>query len=62
MLYTLSNPLRPADLAWWDDGDSQQVTQLNEDALGHKQLAQVEEPEASVYLPSEHSMHSEAPV
>ena len=43
VLYTLSNPLRPADLAWWDDGDSQQVTQLNEDALGHKQLAQVEE-------------------
>lgn len=43
VLYTVSNPQRPADLALWEDGDSRQLTQLNEDALGHKQLARVEE-------------------
>lgn len=43
LLYTLSNPLRPAELALWSEGRSQQLTELNEDALGHKQLAQVEE-------------------
>lgn len=43
VLYTLSNPLRPAELALWDDGETEQLTYLNEDALGHKQLARVEE-------------------
>ncbi len=41
--FTISNPMRPAELALWKDGNVQQVTRLNEDALGHKQLAKVEE-------------------
>ncbi len=41
--FTISNPMRPAELALWQDDNVQQVTRLNEDALAHKQLAKVEE-------------------
>ncbi|RXS43052.1 S9 family peptidase [Idiomarina sp. 29L] len=41
--FTISNPMRPAELALWKGGNVQQMTRLNEDALGHKQLAKVEE-------------------
>ncbi|EKE85251.1 alpha/beta hydrolase family protein [Idiomarina xiamenensis] len=41
--YTQSNPLRPAEIALLDKGKSKLLTQLNEDALAHKSLAQIEE-------------------
>lgn len=41
--FTISNPMRPAELALWEDDNVQQVTRLNEDALAHKKLAKVEE-------------------
>lgn len=43
VLYTIANTQRPADLAVWKGNNVKQVTRLNDDALGHKQLAKVEE-------------------
>lgn len=40
---TYSDPLRPADVAVIDGNKTVRLTQLNEDALGHKQLATIEE-------------------
>ncbi len=42
--FTLGTPLHPAELAVGRRGrDAQQLTRLNEDLLGHKELGQVEE-------------------
>ena len=43
--YTVTGPARPADLALGPDkqGEFRQVTRLNDDLLGHKELATVEE-------------------
>ncbi|MEM9529409.1 MAG: S9 family peptidase [Pseudomonadota bacterium] len=41
--YTAGRPDRPADLAAGRRGKVQRLTDLNEDALGHKQLAAIEE-------------------
>ncbi|GAA6183247.1 S9 family peptidase [Aliiglaciecola sp. NS0011-25] len=38
-----SNPLRPADVGIVDNKQTKQLTHLNDDALGHKTLAQIEE-------------------
>lgn len=40
---TYSDPLRPADVAVIDGKSTVRLTQLNEDALGHKNLANIEE-------------------
>lgn len=40
---TYSDPQRPADVAVIDGSKTVRLTQLNEDALGHKQLATIEE-------------------
>ncbi|GAB2682548.1 S9 family peptidase [Aliiglaciecola aliphaticivorans] len=40
---TYSNPLRPADVGIIDNKKSKQLTHLNDDALGHKKLAKIEE-------------------
>lgn len=41
--FTRGSAQRPADLAVWQQGKVRQLTQLNEDVLGHKQLGQVNE-------------------
>lgn len=41
--YTASTPLSPAELAVGEDGDNRRVTQLNDNLLQHRELAQVEE-------------------
>lgn len=41
--FTRGSAHRPADLALWQQGKVRQLTKLNEDVLGHKQLGQVQE-------------------
>lgn len=41
--YTISHTQRPAEIAVFSKGKSQQLTDLNQDALNHKQLAVIEE-------------------
>ncbi len=41
--FTYNNPARPADLAILEGGDTKVLTQLNEDVLGHKQVASIKE-------------------
>ncbi len=41
--FTYSDPMRPADVAVINGNRTSVLTQLNEDALGHKDLAQLEE-------------------
>ncbi|GEK11661.1 S9 family peptidase [Pseudoalteromonas peptidolytica] len=48
--FTLADPLRPADVAIVKRGEPRPITALNEDALGDKTLATVEE----VWLKSKH--------
>lgn len=43
VIISTSDPLRPADVGLLDDGEVINLTNLNEDALGHKTLARVEE-------------------
>lgn len=43
LVFTKGDALRPADVAIWQDGKVRQLTQLNEDVLGHKKLGQVHE-------------------
>ncbi|WP_404343368.1 prolyl oligopeptidase family serine peptidase [Pseudoalteromonas mariniglutinosa] len=48
--FTLADTQRPADVAITKRGKAQRLTNLNEDALAHKQLAKVEE----IWLKSNH--------
>ncbi len=48
--FTQANTQRPADVAFLKRGKTQQLTQLNEDALANKSLAKVEE----IWLKSSH--------
>lgn len=41
--FTMGSSLRPADLAIYRSGKIHQLTQVNEDALGHKKLGEVHE-------------------
>jgi len=41
--YTYTTPERPADVAFGGNGEQSVVTRLNEDLLGHKELARVEQ-------------------
>ena len=41
--YTTADPWRPADVAVFENGATQNVTDLNTDALGHKKLGEVKE-------------------
>lgn len=41
--FSYSDPLRPADVALFHQGKTRVITALNEDALGHKALAKIEE-------------------
>jgi acylaminoacyl-peptidase len=41
--FTLSKPDRPADLAIYQNKKTRQLTQLNEDLFGHKELGTIEE-------------------
>ncbi|ALS99107.1 acyl-peptide hydrolase [Lacimicrobium alkaliphilum] len=41
--YTHGSSQRPADLGYWFKGKARQLTDLNQDLLGHKQLGQVHE-------------------
>jgi len=41
--YTHGSSQRPADLSYWFKGKARQLTDLNQDLLGHKQLGQVHE-------------------
>ncbi|GAB3015893.1 S9 family peptidase [Bowmanella dokdonensis] len=43
LVFTYSNPQRPADVAVVAKGKTEPLTRLNDDALGHKQLARIEE-------------------
>lgn len=43
LVFTKGDESRPADVALWQDGKVRQLTQLNEDLLGHKTLGQVHE-------------------
>jgi len=43
LVFTKGDALRPADVAIWQNGKVRQLTQLNEDLLGHKKLGQVHE-------------------
>nr|WP_241264217.1 S9 family peptidase [Bowmanella dokdonensis] len=43
LVFTHGNSQRPADMALWRKGKTRQLTRLNEDLLGHKQLGQVHE-------------------
>ncbi len=43
LAYTWAKTQAPADVAVWADGQTTKLTQLNDDLLGHKKLAQVEE-------------------
>lgn len=41
--YTHGSSQRPADLGYWFKGKARQLTDLNQDLLGHKKLGQVQE-------------------
>ncbi|AWL12082.1 Protein TolB [Saliniradius amylolyticus] len=43
LAFTYSNPQRPADVAVVEQGETRVLTSLNDDALGHKSLAKIEE-------------------
>ncbi|ALS34602.1 hypothetical protein PTRA_b0064 [Pseudoalteromonas translucida KMM 520] len=50
IVFTLADPQRPADVAAIKRGKAQRLTSLNDNSLGHKQLAKVEE----LWLKSSH--------
>jgi len=43
LAFTQGDAYRPADIALWQQGKTRQLTRLNDDVLGHKQLGKVHE-------------------